>query len=94
MFKLELLKAATLVITKDCCWFSHDVIKIQNLRIIPPLELRFHFYEVLEQLKPNIYTKLHFERALRFVILYASISQLSLDSAFTWRPRELSCRLK
>ena len=54
----------------------------------------FRNVTVLEQLKTKIYIKFHFERALRFVILYASISKLSLDVVFTWRPRKLSFRLK
>ena len=74
------------------CWFSHDVTKIQTtkLSILP----RFYFHDALEQLKSNFHTNFHFKRVLGFVIEYAWISKLLRDAAFTWRPRELSCRLK
>ena len=74
------------------CWFSHDVTKIQTteLSILP----WFYFHDVLEQLKTNFHTNFCFKRVLGFVIEYAWISKLLRDAAFTWRPRELSCRLK
>ena len=56
--------------------------------------LRFYFHGVLEQLKINFQTNFRFKRVLGFVIEYAWISKLLRDAAFTWRPRELSCRLK
>ena len=52
------------------------------------------FHKVLEHLKYRIYSNFHFENALCFVIQCAWISKLLLGAAFTWRPRELSCRLK
>ena len=72
--------------------FSHDVTKIQptKLSILP----RFYFHDVLQQLKTNFHTNFRFKRVLGFVIEYAWISKFSRDAAFTWRPRELSCRLK
>jgi len=74
------------------CWFSHHVTKIQTkkLSILP----RFYFHDALEQLKTNFHTNFSFKRVLGFVIEYAWISKLMRDAAFTWRPRELSCRLK
>ena len=74
------------------CWFSHDVTKIQTkkLSILP----RFYFHDVLEQLKTNFHTTFPFKRVLGFVIEYPWISKLLRDAAFTWRPRERSCRLK
>ena len=64
------------------CWFSHDVTKIQTTKL--SILLKFYFHDVLEQLKTNFHTNFCFKRVLGFVIEYA----------FTWRPRELSCRLK
>ena len=55
---------------------------------------RFCFHDALEQLKTNFHTNFCFKRVLGFVIEYAWISKLLRDAAFTWRPRELSCRLK
>ena len=77
---------------KTNCWFSHDVTKIQTtkLSILP----RFYFHDASEQLKTNFHTNFRFKRVLGFVIEYAWISKLLRDAAFTWRPRELSCRLK
>ena len=74
------------------CWFSHDVTKIQTtkLSILP----RFYFDDVLEQLKTNFHTNFRFKRFLGFVIEYAWISKLLHNAAFTWRLRELPCRLK
>ena len=74
------------------CWFSHDVTKTQTkkMSILP----RFYFHDALEQLKTNFHTNFRFKRVLGFVIEYAWISKLLRDSAFTWRPRELLCRLK
>ena len=65
------------------CWFSHDFTKIQTkkLSILP----RFFFHGALEQLGTN---------SLGFVIEYTWISKLLRDAACTWRPGELSCRLK
>ena len=71
-----------------CCWFSHDVTKIQTEK--PEILLRFYFHDALEQLNTNF----RFKRVLGFLIEYAWISKLLRDAAFTWRPRELSCRLK
>ena len=56
--------------------------------------LRFYFHDVLEQLKTNFQTNFRFKRVLGFIIEYAWISTLLRDAAFTWRPRELSFRLK
>ena len=74
------------------CWFSHDITKIQTtkLSILP----RFYFHDVLEQLKTNLHTNFCFKRVLGFVLDYAWISKLLRDATFTWRPRELSRRLK
>ena len=74
------------------CWFSNDVTKIQTTKL--SILLRFYFHGVLEQLKTNFQTNFRFKRVLGFVIEYAWISKLLRDAAFTWRPRELSCRLK
>ena len=73
------------------CWFSLDVTKIQTtkLSILP----RFYFHDVSEQLKTNFHTSFRFKRVLGFATEYAWISKLLRDTAFTWRPRELSCRL-
>ena len=73
-------------------WFSHDVTKIQTTKL--SILLGFYFNDVLEQLKTNFHTNFRFKRVLGFVIEYAWISKLLRDVAFTWRPRELSCRLK
>ena len=74
------------------CWFSHDVTKSQTTKL--SILLRFYFHGVLEQLKTNFQTNFRFKRFLGFVIEYAWISKLLCDAAFTWRPRELSFRLK
>ena len=74
------------------CWFLHDVTKIQTTKV--SIEPIFYFHYVLEQVKSNFNTNFRFKRVLGFVIEYAWISQLLRDAAFTWRPRELSCRLK
>ena len=74
------------------CWFSHDVTKIQTTKL--SILLRFYFHGVLEQLKTNFQTNVRFKRFLGFVIEYAWISKLLRDATFTWRPRELSFRLK
>ena len=74
------------------CWFSHDVTKIQTKKL--SILLRFYFHDVLEQLKTNFHTNFRFKRVLGFVIEYAWISKLLRNAAFTWRPRELSCRFK
>ena len=63
-----------------------------NYKTIDPTG--FYFHGVLEQLKTNFYTNFCFKRVLGFVIEYAWISKLLRDAAFTWRPRELSFRLK
>ena len=42
----------------------------------------------------HTYTNFWFKRVVGFVIEYSWISKLLRDVAFTWRPRELSCRLK
>ena len=74
------------------CWFSQDVTKNQTkkLSILP----RFYFHDALEQLKTNFHANFSFKRVLGFVLEYAWISKLLRDAAFTWRLRELSCRLK
>ena len=64
--------------------------QIKKLSILP----RFYFHDALEQLKTNFHTNFRFKRVLGFVIEYAWISKLLRDAAFTWQPRELSCRLK
>ena len=61
------------------CWFSDDVIKIQDI---------FYRHEVLERLKTNF----HFERVPRLVIQYAEICKLLRDTTFTYG-RE-SCHVK
>ena len=72
------------------CWFLHDVTKIQTkkLSILP----RFCFHDALE--KTNFHINFLFKRVLGFVVEYPWISKLLRDAAFTWRPRERSCRLK
>ena len=82
----------TLTVRIFNCWFSHDVTKIQTTKL--SILLRFYFHGVLEQLKTNFQTNFRFKRVLGFVIEYAWISKLLRDAAFTWRPRELSFRLK
>ena len=74
------------------CLFLHDVTKIQTkkLSILP----KFYFHDALQQLKTSFHTSIRFKRVLGFVIEYAWISKLLRDAPFTWRPRELSCRLK
>ena len=74
------------------CWFSHDVTKIQTTKL--SILLRFYFHGILEQLKTNFQTNFRFKRVLGFVIEYDWIFKLLRDAAFTWRPRELSFRLK
>ena len=67
--------------------------KLTELSIL----LNLYFLEELEQVKTNIYTNIHFERVLFFRDLQCStleISKLLRDAAFTWRPKELSHRLK
>ena len=79
-----------------CCWFSHDVIKIQTTTIDKVQTLttkdckkklsilpRFYFDDVLEQLKTNFHTNFRFKRVLGFLIEYAWISKLLRDAAFT-----------
>ena len=68
------------------------VTKIQTttLSILP----RFYFHDVLGQLKSNFHANFRFKRVLGFVTEHAWISKLLHDGAFTWRPRELSRRLK
>ena len=56
--------------------------------------LRFHFHDVLEQLKTNIQTNFHTEWFLGLAIDYAWISKLLRDVTFTWRARELLCWFK
>ena len=51
------------------CWFSHDVTKFQTSELL--ILLRFHFHDVLEQLKTNIQTNFHSEWVLGLVIDYA-----------------------
>ena len=74
------------------CWFSHEVTKIQTTKL--SILLRFYFHGVLEQLKTNFQTNFRFKRVLGFVIEYGWISKLLRDAAFTWRPKELSFRIK
>ena len=81
-----------IVTSSTSCWFSHDVTKIQTTKL--SILLRFYFHGVLEQLQTNFQTNFCFKRVLGFVIKYAWISKLLRDAAFTWRPRELSFRLK
>ena len=91
-FHVTFLNNIALKIVANSCWFSHDVTKIQTtkLSILP----RFYFHDVLEQLKTNFHTNFPFKRVLGFVIEYTWISKLLRDAAFTWRPIELSHRLK
>ena len=64
--------------------------KLKKLSILP----RFYFHDALQQLKTNFHTNFRFKRVLGFVIDYAWISKLLRDAAFTWRPKELSGRLR
>lgn len=66
----------------------HQTSKTKELSII----LSVYFHDVLKQVKTNIYTKFHSQRALRFVIQCVWISKLLCDATFTWRPKDLSCR--
>lgn len=71
---------------------SHDVIKIkfQDIDL-----LEFLLSWSMRGLKTYTFTNCHSERALRFVIRHAWISNLMSDAAFIWRPREISgVRLK
>ena len=70
------------IFSSQYCWFSHHFIP------------RFSFHDALKQLKTNFRTNFPFKRLFGFVIEYAWISKPLRDKAFTWRPRELSCRLK
>ena len=70
------------------CWFPHDVTKIQTKKTIDPNEI------LLEQLKTNFHTNFRLKRVLGFVFEFAWVSKLLRNAAFTWRPRELSCRFK
>ena len=70
------------------CWFPHDVTKIQTKKTIDPTEI------LLEQLKTNFHTNFRLKRVPGFVSEFAWISKLLRNAAFTWRPRELSCRFK
>ena len=72
--------------------FSHNVTKIQTTKL--SILLRFYFHGVLEQLKTNFQANFRFKKVLGFVIEYAWISKLLRDAAFTWRPKELSFRIK
>ena len=56
------LGKATGLINNGNCWFVHYVIKLQN-------------YEVLEQLKNEIYTSFYFEKAVPFV-MYSTLEFL------------------
>ena len=67
-------------------------LKVQTTKL--SILSRFYFYDVLERLKTNFHANFRFKRVLGFVIEYAWISKLYRDAPFTWRPRELSCRLK
>ena len=91
-FQLVLSLTPRRKVAKCYRWFSHDITKIHTtkLSILP----RFYFNGVKEQLKTNFHTNFRFKRVLRFVIDYAWISKLLRDAACTWRPRQLSCRLK
>ena len=70
----------------------HDVTKIQNKEL--SILLSFYFYEVLEQLKTNIYSNFHSERALPFVMQYAWISKLLHEAPFTLRPLRFVMKVK
>lgn len=50
-------------------WFSRDVTKIQTKGL--SILQSFYIHEILEQLKPDIFTSFYFERVLCFVIEYA-----------------------
>ena len=70
----------------------HNVTKIQIKELL--ILLRFYFYEVLEQVKTNIYSNFHSERALPFVMQYAWISKLLHEATFTLRPLRFVMNLK
>ena len=72
--------------------FSHDVTKIEARKSL--ILLRFYFHDVEEQLKTSIYANFWSEWVLGFVMDYARISKLLREAAYTWRPRELSCKCK
>ena len=55
--------------SRENCWFSHDVTKIQTTKL--SILLRFYFHGVLEQLKTNFHTNFRFKRVLGFVMEYA-----------------------
>ena len=54
----------------------------------------FTFMMYLEQLKTNFHANFRVKRVLGFVTEYAWTFKLLRDAAITWRPRELSRRLK
>ena len=54
---------------RNDCWFSHDVTEILNTKL--SILLRTYFHDVLEQLKTNVHTNLHFKSVLGFVLEYA-----------------------
>ena len=85
----------TFSVRRDILFVTTAIIsttKIQTTKL--SILLRFYFHGVLQQLKTNFQTNFRFKRVLGFVIEYAWISKLLRDAAFTWRPRELSFRLK
>ena len=66
-----------------------------KLNLKTSIFLSFYFHEVLEELKTYTFTNCHPERALRFMIAHAWISNLLSDAAFIRRPREIGgVRLK
>ena len=73
-----------------CFYMTSLKFKLKKLSIL----LKFYFHDALQQLKTSFHTSIRFKRVLGFVIEYAWISKLLRDALFTWRPRELSCRLK
>ena len=81
----------TFSVRRDILFVTTTIIsttKIQTTKL--SILLRFYFHGVLQQLKTNF----HFKKVLGFLIDYAWILKRLRDAAFTWRPRELSFRLK
>ena len=81
----------TFSVRRDILFVTTTIIsttKIQTTKL--SILLRFYFHGALQQLKTNF----HFKKVLGFLIDYAWILKRLRDAAFTWRPRELSFRLK
>ena len=61
--------------------FSHDVMKVQTIKLL--ILLRLYFHDIYEQLKTTIHTNVLSERSLGFVIEYVRISKSLRATPFT-----------